>query len=99
MAGVRYIWDERAQTWVEATKVPRAQRVFVAGVGGKAGWPVLSDAMGVHPDQRQEAYEESVALGVPTEYNSKGQAVVTSESHRRKLAKGLQLHDRNCYNF
>jgi hypothetical protein len=58
-------------------------------------WPQYSDAIGVHPDQRQAAYEASVREGVPTRYDREGRAILTSRSHRRKLlkAKGLVDHD------
>ena len=60
-----------------------------------ANWPLESDALGVHPSQRKEAYEESVSVGVPTYYNERGQAVLESPAHRKRLCRALGIHDRN----
>ena len=57
------------------------------------GWPILSDAMGVHPRQRQKAYEESVAKGVPTEFAHDGRAILRDRTHRAKFIKALGDHD------
>lgn len=83
----------------ETKTLSDGRRAHVAGVTGKAGWPMKSDGMGVHPDQREEAYNESVSLGVPTQFDEKGFAVLADPQHRLKLAKALKLHDRNCFNF
>lgn len=57
------------------------------------GWPILSDAVGVHPRQRQKAYEESVAKGVPTEFAHDGRAILRDRTHRAKFIKALGYHD------
>lgn len=66
------------------------------GTKVSANWPMASDAAGVNPDQRQEAYDESVRLGVPTEFNSEGQAVFTSAAHRKEYCEKNGLFDRNA---
>lgn len=73
------------------------ERVQVAGVGGQAGWPMKSDALGVHPNQRQAAYEESVRLGVPTQFDRVGRAVLTDKSHAYKFRRVLGYFDRNGF--
>lgn len=59
-----------------------------------AGWPMTSEALGVHPAQRQEAYEESRRLGVPTDYDAAGRAVLTDPGHRKRLMHALGFEDR-----
>lgn len=58
-------------------------------------WPMHSDAAGVNPNQREEAYRESVASGVPTHFDSSGCAIFTSQGHRRKYCEAHGLYDRN----
>lgn len=58
-------------------------------------YPLLSDAAGVHPCQRQDAYEESVDLGVPTEFDGLGRAIFNSREHRRKYCRAKNYHDRD----
>ncbi len=57
-------------------------------------WPMLSDGVGVHPTQRQAAYDESVRLGVPTQYDSTGRAVINDPGHHKRLLKALGMVDR-----
>lgn len=66
-----------------------------AQVAPPATWaePVLSDAMGVHPDQIHEAQQHSVSIGVPTQFNKLGQAVFTSRQHRRDYCRHFGVHD------
>lgn len=58
-----------------------------------AGWPRVSDSMAVHPKQAKEAYEQSVRLGVPTEFLPTGQPVITDPGHQRRYAKALGYVD------
>ena len=58
-------------------------------------WPMESDTLAGHPHQREELYQESVKLGVPTEINSKGQPILRDPAHRRAYARALGYHDRN----
>jgi hypothetical protein len=50
-------------------------------------WPMLSDALAVHPEQIAEARERDRKRGVPTEYAPDGRAVITSAAHQKQLAK------------
>jgi len=59
------------------------------------GWPMHSDALGVNPSQVKEAYEESVRMGVPTQFNSKGQAILESRGHRKAYAEANGMYDRD----
>lgn len=66
----------------------------MAGVTGTAGWPIESDQAGVHPSQRKEAYEESVRLGVPTQFDSKGCAIFTDRQHQKQWLKAMKWHNK-----
>lgn len=59
-------------------------------------WPLYSDSLGVHPDQRREAMEHAAKNGVPTDFTSDGQAVFESPSHRKKYCEVYGYHDRNA---
>ncbi len=69
-----------------------AQDVMVEGGGH---WPILSEALGVHPEQVQEANQRNKAAGIAVEYNRKGQAVIPSRGERRKLMDLEGVHDRD----
>jgi hypothetical protein len=58
-------------------------------------WPRLSDALGVSPKQRQEAQEQSIKLGVPTEFAEDGRAVLRDTAHQRDLQKALGYFNRD----
>lgn len=90
---------------VDTATFSDGRRVHVAGAGGKAGWPRESDALGVLSTQAEDAYNESVAIGVPTEFTKNGRAIIRSEAHQRAYSKALKntrlgaVHERNCFNF
>jgi len=60
------------------------------------GWPLHSDAMGVHPSQAKQAYEESVKIGVPTSFDKLGRAIFESRSHRKKYCERMGYYDKNA---
>ena len=64
-----------------------------------SGWPMKSDAAGVHPTDALDAMKGAVKIGVPTEFDTKtGQAVFRDRPHRRAYLKAMGMHDRNgCY--
>jgi hypothetical protein len=65
--------------------------------GGCASWPMKSDAAGVHPSQSKEAYEHSVSVGVPTQFDPRtGQAIFTDRSHRKRYLAARGFIDRNA---
>ena len=59
-------------------------------------WPMHSWAAGVHPSQRKEAYDESVRVGVPTQFDANGDAIFTSRKHRKDYCKAKGLCDWNA---
>ena len=58
-------------------------------------WPLHSDALGVAPSQRDDAIAEAARVGVPTDYDHEGRAVLRSPKHRKELAEALGYFDRN----
>lgn len=64
-------------------------------IEGGGHWPLVSDALGVHPDQVDEANLRNKKAGVAVEYNRKGQAVIPTRGERRKLLRLEQFHDKD----
>ena len=60
-------------------------------------WPKKSIAAGVGIDQIGEATAHDRKHGVPTDYNSDGDAIYTSLAHQRKHCKLHGLVDRDSY--
>ena len=57
-------------------------------------WPMVSEAMGVHPDDNMKATKEMTRLGIPTEHRD-GCPVFTSPTHRKAYCEALGFYDRN----
>lgn len=80
---MRYVWDKKKGTWVPAD-APAVQRQAV----GSVGWPMSSQACGVHPDQVQEANARNKRHGVPVTYcPTTGNAIIPDAGARKKLLK------------
>lgn len=58
-----------------------------------AGGSWESDALRVHPDQRQEATEWSRNVGVPTSYREDGSPEILDRDHRRRLLRASGMHN------
>lgn len=54
-------------------------------------WPRTSDAIGCHPSQKAETEAALKKLGVPTEINAQGEAIVRDNAHQRDLCKALKI--------
>ena len=65
--------------------------------GNSAGWPMLSEAAGTHPDEIPKAMEEARRRGVNLNYTSDGRAIFENAAHRRRALKALNLKDRQGY--
>lgn len=61
------------------------------------GYPIKSDALAVHPSQREEAMEDARKRGVPTEFLRDGRPVLRDAAHRRAYLKAYGYHDRNSF--
>jgi hypothetical protein len=64
-----------------------------------SGWPLLSDAMAVHPLDIQEAMDDARRKGVPTNFDPEdGRAEFRDRGHRRDYLRAYGKHDRDaCY--
>lgn len=69
-------------------------RVVVGGVGGKSGWPMKMESVGVHPAQAAEEAENYRKCGVPTDFKD-GCPVATSRAHYLKILKLNKMHERS----
>jgi len=96
----RYMLNGREVTREEFFAGPsKIHEVFESGQTAvaqtSAGWPKTSDSLAVHPSQAKEAYEQSVKLGVPTEFRPDGRPVLTDPGHQRAFARALGFTDYN----
>lgn len=60
-----------------------------------AGYPIASEALGVHPIQIPEAVATARKLGVPTDYTKDGRPILRDREHRSRFLKAHGFHDRN----
>lgn len=59
------------------------------------GWPLHSDAMGVHVDQIPEAEAKSRTAGIPTHFDKYGRPILTCRSHRKRYMRLRGFLDRD----
>lgn len=74
----------------------RYERDLMADLPGGAHpgkWPMMSDAMGVHPSQIQEARDYAAAMGVNTEYAADGRPILRDRAHRRAHMRAMGFRD------
>lgn len=77
------VFDKQSQKVVAIEDRPSTERRVSL-------WPMRSDAFGVHPSQAAEAYRESVAAGVPTEFDPKtGEAIFRDRYHRKRAVEAM----------
>lgn len=58
-------------------------------------WPILSDSVGVHPDQVKEAEAHAREHGVPTDFTPDGRAVLRNKGHRKRYCELIHHYDLN----
>jgi hypothetical protein len=66
-------------------------------LSGGRGWPLLSEAAGVHPNQVSEVREAVRKRGVALDFTRDGRAIFESHAHRRQALRALGMHDKNGY--
>lgn len=75
------------------------QRDYETEQGGRrsiqAGWPMMSEACAVDPDQIPEATATMKALGVPTEFSREGCPIFRDRSHRKKFLESQGMFDKD----
>ena len=59
------------------------------------GWPMVSVAAGINPDQIGEYKEFDKKMGVETDYTPSGDVVFRSRGHRKKYLEAHHMYDRN----
>ena len=87
MRGRRFIYDEKLGEVVEITDAPAKKLKKYKSY--TRGQPSLS--CGVHTSQIQANIEYNKKMGCPTDYNSKGQPIITSARHQRDFARARGL--------
>lgn len=76
-------------------EVDLAAQVGSVKTPSPAGWPLISDAAGVHPRQIPEAKASLAAAGIRCEFTSTGAAIFESRGQRKAVLKHLGLHDKD----
>jgi hypothetical protein len=61
------------------------------------GWPIHSEALGVHPKQIQEAMAADRRDGVPTDYDRAGRPILRDAAHRRRFLRAKGFFDRSGF--
>ena len=97
-SGPVYMVDGKEVSKREFEKESKIGGILESGVMHTAstGWPMYSDALGVSPSQIKEAREESIRMGVPTDFTKDGRAILRDKGHRRKYAEANGMYDRNA---
>jgi len=99
--GVNEMWNLRESDdgmsirWEGRTLVRDKSREL--GFSGKAAWPILSEAAGVHPDQIPMVSENMRRAGVAINYTSDGRAIFENAAHRRAALRVMGLRDKDGY--
>lgn len=84
----RFCYDPKLGEVVEIKMPTRASR-------RKATYPLKSETLGVHSSQRMDAIQESIDVGVPTDFTPDGKAVLESPGHRKRYAEALGYFDKD----
>lgn len=79
------VFDERFPT--------KPLGVPMLGNNTPACWPMVSEALAVHPDQAREANERNARHGVAARYDGEGMCHIPDRSDRAKLLKLEGFHD------
>lgn len=78
----------------------RARRNITAEWAGRKRipsiYPLVSDALGVNPNQIPEAVADSIEKGCPTEFTKDGGAKIPDEQHHTKMKRAYRFYDRNA---
>ena len=103
MVGDRIVLTDKIRYYLDGEEV--SEKVYRArhheplnedGIPGGTqltGWPIVSDALKVHPKRRQEAIDDAIAKHVPTEFTPMGQPILRDRAHRRAYLKAYGFHD------
>ena len=87
--GVEITEKEYRKRFPKPKVLPRVQALMETS----KAWPRKSDAFGVHPKQKEKAEAFYAKLGVPTEIDSDGCAIIRNNAHQRDLLKARGWHN------
>jgi hypothetical protein len=96
IVGGRYFLDG-----VEVTKEEFDEAIPELPLGDGPGghspscWPMVSEAMAVHPKRVEEAIANARAKGVPTDFDPMGRPILVSRAHRKAYNHAYGVHDNN----
>lgn len=62
----------------------------------RTGWPMESEALGVHPDQIEEYAKDAARKGVPTQFTEEGNPIFESRKHRYNYMKLYGYYDKDA---
>lgn len=89
--------DGNVVTKEEFDRILPSKPIAVPGAAHSPGaWPMLSEAMGVQPDQIAEAATHARENGVPTDFTPDGRVIVRDRKHRKQLLKLYGYHDNHA---
>lgn len=65
----------------------------IPGGHAPSGWPMVSRAAAVHPNEIPAAMEHDQKAGVPTSYDRRGRPIFTDRGHRKRYLRSWGMHD------
>lgn len=95
--GQETYWIDGVEVDKEAFDLAFPNKPLGDGPGGcnLGCWPMLSDALSVHPKQVEQANARNKKHGVNVEYRPDGKAVVPDRAARKRVLRLEKFHDNN----
>lgn len=91
----RYYIGEREVTKEEFDLALPAKPIGVPMVASPKCWPMVSEALAVHPDQVEEANARNKLHGITATYDADGFCHIPDRAERRRLCRLEGYHDRD----
>lgn len=79
------------QTTITFDRDFSANNSGLVGIG--KGWPIVSQAMAVHPQDVDKVRAECDKAGVPTDFDPSGAPIMRDRGHRRAYMQAFGLYD------
>ncbi len=67
-----------------------------AKFGPSGRWPILSDALAVHPDEIKDAKAYAASRGVKVEFAPGGECILESRAHRKDVCGAFDVFDKDA---
>ena len=88
--------EDDVTTLPDGTEAMRdVQAEHLAQDAGGEAWPMLSEAMGVHPSQIPEMRRQAKHRGVPTDFTPDGRVILRNRAHRKKFGEAFRFFDKD----